>query len=71
MFSRQDLVDGLALQMRVDNMSRAELARRLGVSRASVTGYFSVGPRGMGLGTMVRICNALGYELVVKGVGDG
>lgn len=59
--AQDDIADEIFAMMEAKNVSRAELARRMGVSRMTVTKML----RGQNLTirTMVRVGKALGYKL--------
>lgn len=71
------IAEGLAIEvleqaiaiMRQSDVSKAELARRLDVSRSAVTHLFKQGGHNLTMLTMARLATALGTELRV-GLGE-
>ena len=59
------LTEDIAALMQEKKVTRAELARRMGISRAAVTAFLRDGSN-LTLRRMLRIADALGAELTVK-----
>ncbi|MBI5845659.1 MAG: helix-turn-helix transcriptional regulator [Deltaproteobacteria bacterium] len=60
-----ELTEDIATLMQEKKVTRAELARRMGISRAAVTAFLRDGSN-LTLKRMLRIADALGAELTVK-----
>jgi len=59
-----DVTELVSRYMRIDGVSKSELACRLGLSRSSVSQYFVGGIRTVRV--LERICGELGLELVIR-----
>ena len=60
-----DVLKGLADEMEIQGVSRAELSRRLGMTRAAVTKFFS-GERSPQLRTVVKFAQALDLRVHIE-----
>lgn len=58
-----DVVD---TAMMMDDVSRAELARRVGWTTHSAVTNALNRKQGMAIGTFIRMMNAMGYEIVAR-----
>ncbi|MDI6798320.1 MAG: helix-turn-helix transcriptional regulator [Desulfatibacillaceae bacterium] len=59
------IIDDIAEQMQRQNMSRAELARRMGVSRAAITKLLRYGSN-LTIGRIVEFAEVLGCEVDLR-----
>lgn len=59
------IIDDIAEQMQRQNISRAELARRMGVSRAAITKLFRYGSN-LTIGRIVEFAEVLGCEVDLR-----
>ncbi len=61
----EDILKSLDSKMIEDGLTRSELARRMGVTRGTVTNFFNKPRVELGLATVLKYCEALGLKLEV------
>jgi len=66
MMTIEDILKSLEAKMLEDGLTRSELARRMDITRGTVTNFFNKPRVELGLATVLKYCEMLGLKLEVR-----